>query len=509
MCLFRTHGRDTDPSRQVWEQLAMYEAVIGIEVHTQLSTRSKVFCRCRADVFGAAPNTLVCPVCLGLPGSLPVINQRAVEHTVALGLALNCQVPAVSRFYRKNYHYPDLVKGYQITMYDVPLCEAGWIDLEADGAVSRIGITRVHLEEETGKSMHVEGQTLVDFNRSGLPLAEIVTEPGFRSLEEVRVYMLQLQQLLRYLGVSSGDMEKGALRIEPNVSLRPAGSSEMGTKVELKNLNSFRAVLRGLEYEIARQQELLQRGESVFQETRGWDEARQVTFAQRSKEYASDYRYFPEPDLPPLRLDPAWVEAIRAGLPELPWVRRARFGEQYALRPYDAGLLTDDWHVADFYEAAVAEITREGLGETVSPQTIAHWVTGEVFRLLKESSVGITETLLKPGLLLEAIALVEEGTVTSVVGKELLERAFVEGSSPRESVQQRALARIASREALYPVVAQVIADNPDVVRDYLGGKETAIRFFIGQVMRATRGQADPHLAAALLREQLNETKDPA
>lgn len=484
------------------ECVVSYEMVVGIEVHVQLDTQSKMFCGCRAGASTAEANTRVCPVCLGLPGSLPVINQQAVEYGLMLGLALNCQVAPYTRFYRKNYHYPDLVKGYQITMYDEPLCENGYLDLELAGRVQRIRITRVHLEEDTGKSMHGEGQTCVDFNRSGIPLAEVVTEPDFRTLEEVSAYALQLQQLVRYLGVSSGDMEKGALRFEVNVSLQPADSSEMGVKVELKNLNSFRAVLRALEYEVQRHQAALEAGQPLLQETRGWDEARQVTFPQRSKEYSSDYRYFPEPDLPPLRPDPAWVAEVRAALPELPWARRARFCRQYDLRPYDAALLTEDRAVADYYERVIAESAVRELGRPISAQTIAHWVTGEVFRLLKEGQRTIGQSLLTPALLMEAITLVEEATITAGVGKELLGEAFRRGVSPRQLVEQRGLARITSAEVLAPLVAQAIADHPQVVADYMEGKETAIRFLIGQVMRASRGRADPHLVQELLRGQL-------
>ncbi len=482
------------------------EAVIGVEVHVQLATRSKMFCGCRADVFGAEPNTLVCPVCLGLPGSLPAINRQAVEYAVMMGLALNCQVASLSRFYRKNYHYPDLVKGYQITMYGEPLCENGFVDLEVDGTTRRIRIRRVHLEEETGKSIHVEGYSYLDFNRSGIPLLEVVTEPDFRAVDEVQSYVQELQRLVRYLGVGSGDMEKGALRIEPNVSLRPAGTTSMGTKVELKNLNSFRSVQRGLEYEIQRQREALERGEALVQETRGWDEERQATFSQRSKEYAEDYRYFPEPDLPPLRLDATWIEELRVRLPELPWERRARFVEQYGLGAGDAALLTQDPAVADYFEEALHESHRLGQVDRLSPQVIAHWTTGDLFRLLKESDRGISEIRLQPALLVETISLVEEGTVTGRVGKEILARAFATGESPAKLVQDHGLGRISDVETLAAVVQRVIAENPTVVADFLGGKETAIRYLIGRVMRATRGKADPNLSASLLEEKLDSLR---
>jgi aspartyl-tRNA(Asn)/glutamyl-tRNA(Gln) amidotransferase subunit B len=483
-----------------------YEPVIGMEIHTQLSTDSKMFCGCQAEIFASEPNTLTCPTCLGLPGALPTINWKAVEHTVRLGLALNCRIAPFSRFYRKNYHYPDLVKGYQITMYDQPLCEGGWIELQVRGITKRIGITRVHVEEETGKSMHLEGYTYIDFNRSGLPLAEIVTEPDFETVEEVHAYMLQMQQLVRYLGISSGDMERGAMRFEVNVSIRPAGSKEMGTKVELKNLNSFRAVLRSIDYEIDRQRSALEAGRSLVQETRGWDEGRQITFPQRSKEHAEDYRYFPEPDLPPLRLDPAWVEELCDGLPELPWERRARFIQAYGLRPYDASLLTEDRMLANYYEETISENIRKGLPAQVSPQTIANWVVGEVFRLLKESGKAITETPLRPALLIELVAMVQKGTITARVGKKVLEESFHDGTSPRQLVEQRGLARIVSRDTLAPIVGQVIAENPQGRDDYVSGKETAIQFFIGQVMKATRGKADPKLTRELLEEQLAALK---
>lgn len=490
-------------SVQVLEDAPMtYEPVIGVEIHVQLNTPSKLFCGCRAQAFAQEPNTQVCPVCLGLPGALPAVNRRAVEYTVMLGLALHCQVAPRARFARKHYSYPDLVKGFQISMYDRPLCRDGWIALPVNGARRRARIARVHLEEETGRSIHLEGQTRVDYNRAGLPLAEVVTEPDFRSPDEVAAYMHQMQQLVRYLEISSGDMDKGALRFEVNLSLRPAGSEALGTKVELKNLNSFRAVLQAIAYEVERQRLALDRGESLAQETRGWDEERAVTVPQRSKEYAADYRYFPEPDLPPLPLEPPLVDHIRAQLPELPWARRDRFVEEYGLRPYDAALLTEERAVADYYERAIAETVHQGVARRVSTRVVAHWVTGELFRLLKERDVPVDQLALPPALLVELIDLVEGGEITAGVGKALLEEVLERGVSPRRLVERRGLARIASPEELAPIVDQVIADHAGVVEDYLGGKETAVRYLIGRVMEATGGRADPRRTAELLREQL-------
>ncbi|MBN1484447.1 MAG: Asp-tRNA(Asn)/Glu-tRNA(Gln) amidotransferase subunit GatB [Chloroflexia bacterium] len=479
-----------------------YETVIGIEVHVQLSTRSKMFCGCRADVFGAAPNTLVCPVCLGLPGALPRINRQALRYGTMVALALNCRIAPYTRFYRKNYHYPDLVKGYQITMYDEPLGQHGFVDLDLGGLPRRICIERVHLEEDTGKSMHAPGRTLLDFNRSGVPLVEIVTAPDFRSLEEVQAYAQELQQLVRYLQVSSGDMEKGALRFEINVSLRPAGSDELGVKVELKNLNSLRALQRALQYEIARQQSALEAGQPLRQETCGWDEEREETFVQRSKEASSDYRYFPDPDLPPLRPAPEWVAELWAALPELPWQRRARFVAEYDLRPYDAALLTEDRAVADYFEKAAALAADPQMPGPISPQTLAHWITGELFCLLKESGQDIAQTPLRPALLVELVALVQRGAINASVAKELLPEILERGGSPRRLVQERGLARISSREQLASLVAQALAAHPQVVDEYLGAKEAALQFLIGQVMQASRGRADPHLLHELLRDQL-------
>jgi aspartyl-tRNA(Asn)/glutamyl-tRNA(Gln) amidotransferase subunit B len=496
-----------------------YEPVIGMEVHAELLTVSKMFCGCSAQTFGAMPNTSVCPVCMGLPGSLPVINQRAVELTILTGLALNCKISGWTRWERKNYFYPDLPKGYQISQYAVPLSHAGWIDVETPVGPRRIGIRRAHLEEDTAKLFHVDGVSLVDYNRSGVPLLEIVTESDFTSADEVYAYLTKLRQILRYLGVSTGDMEKGAMRCEPNVSIRPVGQQGYGTKVEIKNLNSIRAVKLALEYEIARQVEVLQAGGEIRQVTMGWDDVRGRTVVQRSKEYAEDYRYFPEPDLPPLAVSQEWIERIRAELPELPEARRARFVTGYGLPPADAETLTADRAIADYYEACVrsAALTPhpplslgEGVPEAgvrgVEPRIIANWVAGELFRLMKAAGVEISEAKITPDQLVELLSLVGAGAISGSVGKTVLEEMFANGRSASEIIRERGLTQISDEDRLATIAAQVIQDYPQAVADYLSGKEAAIRFLVGQVMKATKGQANPGLANRLLAEKLQQLK---
>src|SRR3990170_3860219 len=370
-----------------------YETVIGLEVHAQLLTRSKMFCPCPLPALDSPPNTHVCPVCLGMPGVLPVINRRAVELTIMTGLALNCHIPEQAKFDRKNYHYPDLMKGYQISQYDLPLCRDGWLEIEVDGAVKRVGITRVHLEEDTAKLVHVtrprgESYSLVDVNRSGVPLMEIVSEPDMRSAEEARAYLVKLRQILRYTGASRADMEKGDMRCEPNVSVRPRGQAEFGAKVELKNINSFRYAYDAIRYEVQRQIQALESGGRVVQETRGWREDLGRSVSQRSKEFADDYRYFPEPDLPPLTISRQWVQEIRAPMPELPDAKRARFQPEYGLSPYDIGLLIETRPKADFFEAAVAAAQGDSLQRA---KTVANWMNGELARLLNASGLDIDD----------------------------------------------------------------------------------------------------------------------
>lgn len=476
------------------ERAVRYEAVIGIEAHVQLQTRSKMFCACNASVFGEPPNSHVCPVCLGIPGALPTVNRRAVEFAITTGLALNCQIAEFSVFARKNYHYPDLPKGYQISQYELPLCRDGWIDVEADGRIHRIGIARAHLEEDTGRLFHLRDTSLVDYNRSGVPLLEIVTGPDVRSAEEARQYLTRLRTILRYLGASSGDMEKGAMRCEANVSLRPAGSETLGVKVEVKNLNSIRSVKRALEYEILRQAQILDAGGAVAQVTMGWDEGRGVTVVQRSKEYADDYRYFPEPDLPPLAVSREWVADVRARLPELPEAKRNRFMRDYGLSGYDADTLTSDRAVADYFEACVAVYPRA--------KTVTNWIVGDLFRLMKEANTDVEAVRIAPRALAGLLALVEKKTIGVSTARGVFGVMFYTGRSAEEIVRDQGLAQIADEAALAEVVIQVLADNPGPVRQYLGGKETVLQFLVGQVMRATRGEADPQVVKRLLQERL-------
>ncbi|HOG46412.1 MAG TPA: Asp-tRNA(Asn)/Glu-tRNA(Gln) amidotransferase subunit GatB [Anaerolineae bacterium] len=474
-----------------------YHATIGIEVHAQLQTASKMFCACRADYAAAPPNTLVCPVDLGLPGALPVINAQAVAGTVLTGLALGCRIAEVSWFDRKNYPYPDLPKGYQISQYDHPLCSDGGLEIEVKGARRRIAIRRVHLEEDTAKLTHAEGCTLVDFNRAGVPLMEIVSEPDMHTPEEAYEYVTRLRSILRYLGVNSGDMEKGALRLEVNVSVAREG--ERGTKVEIKNLNSFRAVLRSLEYEIARQTRVLESGGRVAQVTMGWDETREATFEQRTKEEAHDYRYFPEPDLPPLVLERAWVEGLRAQLPELPGAKADRYQRDYGLSAYDAGVLTAERPVAEYFEAAVAE-------GGVDAKTIANWMSGELFRLLRAEERPIEESRITPAGLVALLRLIASGRLTAASGKQVLAEMWATGEPPAEIAQARGLAQISDRSLLEGVVARVLSENPGPVAEYLAGKEAILRFLFGQVMRATRGQANPQLAQEVLQQALERRR---
>jgi aspartyl-tRNA(Asn)/glutamyl-tRNA(Gln) amidotransferase subunit B len=478
-----------------------YEGVIGLEVHAELVTQSKMFCGCAVVMSdGEPPNSHVCPVCAGMPGMLPVINRRAVEMTMMTGLALNCTIEEFNIFARKNYFYPDLPKGYQISQYDYPLCRNGWLEIETSQGKRKIGIRRVHLEEDTGKNIHQGDVSLIDFNRSGVPLMEIVSEPDLRTAEEVKAYAEKLRSILRYLGVNTGDMEKGVIRFEPNISIRLAGSAELGTRTELKNLNSFRALERGTAYELARQAKVLDEGGRVVQETRGWDESRGVTVPQRSKEQAEDYRYFPEPDLPPLIVDRAWVEEIRAQLPELPDAKHDRFVKEYGLSADDASLLVADRAVADYFEAALKQ------AGGANPKTVCNWLTGELFRYLNESQTPIEQVQVTPAQLAELIGLVEAGTINLNTGKRVLAEMFKSGEPAQAIVAAQGLAQISDTSAIEAIVTKVLDANPAEVEKYLGGKETVLGFLVGQVMRESRGKANPNAVQEIMRRHLAERK---
>ncbi|MFL5802694.1 MAG: Asp-tRNA(Asn)/Glu-tRNA(Gln) amidotransferase subunit GatB [Roseiflexaceae bacterium] len=479
-----------------------YEVTIGLEVHAQILTESKMFCGCSAQYWEAEPNTHVCPVCMGLPGALPVTNRRAIEGAILTGLALSCRIQSDSLISRKNYFYPDLPSSYQRSQYDDPLCVGGWLDIAADGDTKRVGITRVHIEEDTGKLTHApDGSSLVDFNRAGVPLMEIVSEPDIASPEEARRYFQQLRQILIWIGVNIGDMEKGALRCDANVSIRPRGQKAYGSKVEIKNMNSFRAVERALVYEMERQTGELAAGRTIIQATRGWNEARGVTVAQRTKEFAEDYRYFPEPDIPPLHVALAWVEELRATLPELPDARRTHLMAEYELSAYDAETLTAERGIADYYERAVAA----GRALGVSPKDVANWATGELFRLLNETGEDLAgaEARFRPEYIAEVQDLLAKGTITRLTAKEVFEASFRSGQPPAQVVAERGLAQIGAGDALMALAREVIAANPKAVAEFQGGKAPAIKFLVGQIMKATKGQANPQAAQAALEEVLS------
>ena len=486
-----------------------YETVIGLEVHVQLKTQSKMFCSCRSEYQGAEPNSLVCPVCLGMPGVLPVINKKAVEYAIATGLALNCSIATRTKFDRKNYAYPDLMKGYQISQYDMPIAYAGHLDVETNGDKRTIGITRVHMEEDVAKLTHVRNSTgetfsLVDVNRSGVPLMEIVSEPDIRSPEEARQYLTTLRSILRYIGVSTGNMEEGNFRCDANVSIRPMGSSELSTRTEVKNMNSFRSVFSALEYEVERQRRVVEDGGRVVQETRGWVEDRAVTVSQRSKEHAHDYRYFPEPDLPELLPDPAWVEEIRASLPELPAQRRDRFVSQYGLPLYDAGLLSASRSSAEFFEEAV---NGKADASESRAKRVSNWMLGEVSRLLDDGLASIDQSRLKPDHLGQLADLVESGDLSNSLAKTVLQKAFETGKPPKRIVKDEGYVQISDSSLVEQAVQEAIDQNPKAVQDYLGGRETAAKFLVGQVMRITRGKANPAVANKLMQQKLNSLQN--
>jgi aspartyl-tRNA(Asn)/glutamyl-tRNA(Gln) amidotransferase subunit B len=480
------------------EILTKYEPVIGLEVHVQLGTKTKIFCSCPVE-FGAPPNTNVCPVCLGLPGALPVLSRQAVELAIGAGLALHCRINPFSRFARKNYFYPDLPKGYQISQYDQPLAEHGYVDITMDGGTKRIGVTRVHMEDDAGKSIHdgfkdSDRFTYVDLNRSGTPLIEIVSDPDMRSSDEAYAYLTELKQMLQYIGVSDCDMEKGQLRCDANVSVRLRGAEKFGTKAEVKNLNSFRFLKMALDYEIERQVELIESGGKVIQETRLYNVESGQTVGMRNKEHAHDYRYFPEPDLIPLRVSEHWLQEVKSKLPELPAERRERFVNAYGLREYDAQVLTLTRETGDYFERAV-QASGDG-------RATANWVVGDLMGLLKAAGKDIVNSPVAAEHLGELVALIQKGELSGKLGKEILPKMFESGESPATIMEREGLKQISDAGALDKIVDEVLAGNPKQVEQYKSGKTAVLGFLVGQVMKASRGQANPATVNETLKRKL-------
>jgi aspartyl-tRNA(Asn)/glutamyl-tRNA(Gln) amidotransferase subunit B len=479
--------------------VSRFEPVIGLEVHAELLTRSKMFCGCAVvDVTAASPNSSVCEVCTGMPGTLPVINRQAVEFALRVALALDCEISETSIFARKNYFYPDLPKGYQISQYEAPLARNGCLNIRINDSLIPIRVRRVHLEEDTGKLFHHETHSLIDYNRSGVPLLEIVTEPDLSSVEEVKSFATHLRSILRYLGVNSGDMEKGVIRFEANVSVRPKGSTELLTRTEIKNLNSFRSMIKAVSYEIKRQSELLTQGKQVSQETLGWDEALGETISQRSKEEAHDYRYFPEPDLPPLVVSPEWIDEIRSTLPELPHQKHSRYVEDYELSDYAAGVIAQDRSIAEFFEDSLA--STPGL----SPVTLANWISTSLFSIINETSIEIDRSQLTPRAMAELVNLVDRGELNATSGKVILEELFVKGGDPHALIKELGLEIIQDHDQITVLVEQAIADHPSQVHEYLSGKTPIFQWLVGQVMRKAGGRADPSIVQQILSDHLDE-----
>ena len=473
-----------------------YEAVIGLEVHVQLLTETKIFCSCSTK-FGAPPNTNVCPVCLGMPGVLPVLNKKVVDYAIRLALATHCRINRRSVFARKNYFYPDLPKGYQISQYELPIAEDGYVEFDLDGERKRVGLIRIHMEEDAGKLIHGEGgdrNSYVDFNRAGVPLLEIVSKPDIRSPKEAAEYARMLRRIVRYLGISDGNMEEGSMRVDANISVRPKGSDELGTKTEIKNMNSFHNIERALQYEFERQVMLIESGEKVVQETRLWDAARGKTFSMRSKEEAHDYRYFPEPDLVFLDIDDEWIEKERGNLPELPLERADRFVRDYGIPRYDAQVLTQEKSVADYFEEVVKEFG--------DPKMVSNWIMSEFLHHLNEDKIDIYESRVKPNMLASMLRLIKDGTISGKIGKTVFQEMYETGKSPEEIIEEKGLVQIKDEGFIEEIIDKVLAENPDVVEKYRAGKKGVIGFFVGQVMKETRGKANPEIVNKILREKL-------
>ncbi|WP_243312328.1 Asp-tRNA(Asn)/Glu-tRNA(Gln) amidotransferase subunit GatB [Fundidesulfovibrio agrisoli] len=476
--------------------MAEYEAVIGLEVHAQLLTESKIFCSCSTR-FGNDPNENVCPVCSGMPGVLPVLNERAVEYAAKMGMAIDCALNPVSVFARKNYFYPDLPKGYQISQFELPIAEHGKVDILVDGVAKTIGVTRIHMEEDAGKNIHsaTDNASYVDLNRACVPLIEIVSEPDMRSADEAVAYLKELRSILVYLGICDGNMEEGSFRCDANVSIRPKGQEEFGTRAEIKNVNSFRNVHKAIEYEIQRQKDCLEDGEAIVQETRLYNPDKNVTASMRGKEEAHDYRYFPDPDLVPLKLDPAKLEQWKAQLPELPRVRRQRFENDFGLSANDAATITAERDLADYFEAACAAYAQ--------PKKIANWIMSELLREMGEAKLAAAQLKLAPSDLAKLVKLVDEGVISGKIGKQIFPDLFAQGGDPEALVKAKGLVQISDSSALEEAIDAVLAASPAEVEAYKGGKTKLMGFFVGQVMKATKGQANPGLLNQLLAKKLS------
>ena len=473
-----------------------FESVIGLEIHAQLATQSKIFCSCSTQ-FGNPPNESTCPVCLGLPGALPVLNRRVLEFAIRLGLATNCTIRLDSQFSRKNYFYPDLPKAYQISQFDRPICENGWLDIELEGQTKRIRITRIHMEEDAGKLIHEEhgDSSFVDLYRAGVPLLEIVSEPDLRTPEEAKAYMEKMHSIVSYLGISEGDMEKGHFRCDANVSLRPMGQEKFGTRTETKNLNSFRFVQQAITYEIARQTENILDGKRILQETRLWDSVKKNTYSMRSKEEAHDYRYFPDPDLPVIKISSGFVEQIRDQLPELPDVKKQRFMELFGLSTYDAEVLVADKQVAEYFEEVVAN--------NADPKLVCNWISGELMRLMNENKVDIRNVGIPANSLASLIKFLHEGSISGKIAKTVFEEMVQSGEDPATIIETRGLKQVSDGGVLGRLLETLLANNPKQVEQYRTGKTQIKGFFVGQVMKETKGQANPQIVNQLLEKLLN------
>ena len=474
-----------------------YEVVIGLEVHAELSTKTKIYCGCSTE-FGSAPNTHCCPVCTGMPGALPVLNEKVVEYAVRAGLATNCEIARESKQDRKNYFYPDLPKAYQISQFDLPLCEHGHVDVVADGKKKDIGITRIHIEEDAGKLVHdnYTGGTLVDLNRAGVPLIEIVSEPDMRSAEEAVAYVERLKGILEYIGVSDCKMQEGSLRADVNLSLRPVGSEKFGTRTETKNLNSFRAIARSIEFEIQRQKEVLESGGVVHQETRRWDDEAGEGYAMRTKEEAHDYRYFPEPDLMPIRLTEEYIKNIQDTLPELPESRKARYIEELGLPEYDAGIITSSKHLSDFFEAATKECG--------NAKAVSNWIMTDIIRVVREKGIEYNELPFTPKQFAKLITLIDKGIISGSIAKKVFEEMVETGKDAEKIVEEKGLVQISDEGAIKEVVDKIIAANPQSVEDYKNGKDRALGFLVGQCMKEMKGKGNPQILNKLILEYLTK-----